>query len=78
MSIDDLKARRGTGTAYDQLCNERAISDALGAMNKSLLAAISTFCSESAWAVPEWKAQPHIKALFEIYAKAGEGKEDGR
>jgi hypothetical protein len=29
--IDGLMARRGTGTAYDQLCNERRISDVLAA-----------------------------------------------
>jgi hypothetical protein len=33
-------ARRGTGTAFDQLCNERRISDKLAAENKRLREAL--------------------------------------
>jgi hypothetical protein len=36
MSIDDLKARRGTGTCYEQLVNESRISQMFEAENKRL------------------------------------------
>ena len=34
-----------------------------------LQAAIDTFCGESEWASPAWKAQPHIARLFELRTK---------
>lgn len=38
------------------------------AREAKLREAIRAFCAAESWAAPEWRAQPHIKVLYDIAA----------
>lgn len=50
------------------------IAATICAQRDELLAAVKAFCAGSSWVAAEWKAQAHIKPLFDLAAKAEGGQ----
>lgn len=63
------------GTTTIDLDEMRAEIARLQAREAKLREAIRAFCAAESWAAPEWRAQPHIKVLYDIAALRSEPKE---
>ena len=63
-NIEDMKARRQTGSAHDQLCNERRISDLLEVERDGLRAALEK-CSPCSWCEDYGFCENDCKAVLQ-------------
>ena len=57
-------------TCYCALCEQKA------RRIEELEAAIKAFAKDQQWAYSAWKAQPHIKPLFDIARELEEGEDE--
>jgi hypothetical protein len=57
-------------TCYCALCEQKA------RRIEELEAAIKAFAKDQGWATPSWKAQSHIKPLFDIARELEERKDE--
>jgi hypothetical protein len=63
-----------TASLKVDLGNRNAEICKLRAINAESEKAIVEFCDGTAWAVDEWKKEPHIKPLFDIAAKSKQSR----